>query len=973
MNFSLRTRAEISRSKPVARHYFTPVCWLVVVFGSVSGTALPMLGNAFEPGTADFFEQKIRPVLIEHCFECHSQEADEIGGHLYLDSADAMRSGGESGQAVHPGDPSASLLISALKYESSEMPPDQRLPDDVVRDFEKWIEAGAVDPRTNSSSTDQRKGTANVEIDLDQGRQFWAFRPISSNNGTPGHRFDATAIDAFVRNAADDSHVTLGPTASPESRLRRLAFDLTGLPPDLNLQKRWLAEPTQSHWERIVDQMLQSRSFAQHWARHWMDIARYADSNGSDFNATYHDAWRYRDYLIDSFQADRPLDEMIRQHVAGDLMDATTDQERYDNIVATTFLMLGPKMLSERDKPKLTLDVVDEQIDTIGRAFLGMTLGCARCHDHKFDPIPTEDYYALAGIFRSTRTLRGESQKYVSDFNRVELPVQTQRRADLKAYQRDFSLSKKRVAEITQELSRANTANQRGTIIDDVDAGKKGNWTESKFSKDYFGAGYVHDNNADKGNASIEFRTRLKESGEYEVRLAYAASGNRARNVLVTVVDASESHRIIVDQQKAGPEKPWSTLGTFHFDSDADAVVTIRNEGSDGYVIADAVQFLKTDQANSQPDLSDEQSARIANLNEQLAGVKATYEELKANPPKPLPTAMAPADLPADQIADSPVHRRGELKNLGDVVPRGFLQVCSTGDASIASPVGSGRLELAHWLTDPDNPLVARVMVNRIWLKLFGEGIVRTPDNFGDRGERPTHPALLDALAMDLMREGWRAKRLIRKMVLSETYSRSSDWVPHSASVDPENRLLWRANRKRISAESIRDSMLVAAAALTNEEPDSPVSNLGTLATKNNGNSKSVSLGLAQPVRSIYLPIIRGNVDPFLVALDAADPDLLVGRRPTTNVPAQALVLLNSEDINQWASQAATRIVGQYALASDRIKAAYRICYSRMPSQSEIEAAEHYLSLGDSNDDQVELLRDFVAAVFASAEFRLLD
>ncbi|MEL6106797.1 MAG: DUF1553 domain-containing protein [Planctomycetota bacterium] len=924
----------------------------------------PLTFAANPPDSTEFFENRIRPILVKHCYKCHSEESDEIGGSLWLDSAGAMRDGGDSGPAIEPGDPDASLLVSAIRYESMEMPPEERLPNHVIADFVKWIEAGAKDPRTGTVQKPKH-----AEIDFDAGRQFWAFQPIADFRSTlPPQERDAIEdrlIDAVIDKRLGESAVTPGAVATPAARLRRLSFDLTGLPPSESLRTRWLAEPTAENWSAAVEELIESRAFAQHWGRHWLDIARYADSNGSDFNATYHEAWRYRDYVIDSFDRDRPLDQFIRQQVAGDLLPAANDDERHDNIVASTFLMLGTKMLSERDKVKLTLDVVDEQIDTIGRAFLGMTLGCARCHDHKFDPIATEDYYALAGIFKSTQTIKGESQKYVSTWNRVPLPASQEHHDNLNAYATSV---KKLEEDIKRAKANVKSVGHRGVVIDDADAKKVGKWVDSTFSKGYVGVGYVHDNNAEKGAKSIEFRTRLPKSGRYAVRVAYAASGNRAPAVPVTVVTADGTKEIILNQREAGENNLWFSIGEFEFSADEDAVVTLRNKGTTGYVIADAVQFLDPDDAKVPTD-----GGRLSEAQRELKSLQADLKKLKANKPPALPEAMAPSDLAADQIADSPVHIRGEPKNLGETVPRGFLTVCSSGDAAIEAPAGSGRLELAHWLTDPDHPLVARVMVNRVWSHLFGEGIVRTVDNFGSRGERPSHPQLLDALALDLMRDGWKLKPLIRKIVGSEAYSRASSHQAAAAAIDPENRLLWRAHRKRLTAESIRDTMVLAAGRLTDEEPTEPVANKGTLVTKNNATSVAVGTGIEQPIRTLYLPLIRGHVSELLSTLDAADPDLLVGKRPTTNVPAQTLVLLNHDSVNQWAGLAAARIVGECPSLSERIDAAYRCCLSRDPHEEERAAALDLLDARPDAELATRQLTDLIAAMFASTEFRLLD
>jgi hypothetical protein len=455
---------------------------------------------------------------------------------LVLDSSDGMMSGGDSGPAIEPGNAAASMLISAIRYESSEMPPQGKLPSGVIDDFEKWINAGAVDPRQANT---QPAAVMASQVDLDEGRKFWAFRPIV-DSPIPETEYLSSrgAVDQYLADGLLRAGIHANGPAPPEVRLRRLAFDLTGLPPGPDLLARWLADPTPQHWQRIVDSMLASPVFAEHWARHWMDVARYADSNGADFNATHHEAWRYRDYLIRMFAADTPIDQMIRQQIAGDLLPASDDAGRYDNVVATTFLMLGTKMLSERDKAKLTLDVVDEQIDTIGRAFLGLTLGCARCHDHKFDPIPTEDYYALAGIFKSTVTLKGESQKYVSTWNRVALPASEEHVAAVNKHRADL---KSLEAEIKQAEAKLKAAKENrgavfeGTVVDDVDAEKVGDWVRSTYFKHFVGEGYVHDDNHGKGKASIRFTTRLPESGKYEVRIAHSPGSTRAAAVPITI------------------------------------------------------------------------------------------------------------------------------------------------------------------------------------------------------------------------------------------------------------------------------------------------------------------------------------------------------------------------------------------------------------------------------------------------------
>lgn len=932
----------------------------------------PALQGADRPDTTEFFETHIRPVLVERCYECHSSDADEIGGSLLLDSADSMATGGDSGPAIEPGNVEASMLISAIRYESSEMPPDGKLSDEVIKNFERWIAAGAVDPRKNKSSM-----KLPAEIDLDSGRQFWAFQPL--DNSTPASlpsRTSRSTIDHYLDARLHQAEIEPNQLAPPAVRLRRLCFDLTGLPPDTRLQEAWLADPTPSHWLRIVDSLLASPEFGEHWARHWMDVARYADSNGSDFNATFHEAWRYRQYLIRSFTADRPFDEMIRQQIAGDLLPATTDQQRRDNIVASTFLMLGTKMLSERDKEKLTMDVVDEQIDTVGRAFLGLTLGCARCHDHKFDPVPTEDYYALAGIFKSSLTLNGESQKYVSTWNRVPLPTSQQHRDSVsrhKAAVKSLETEIKQSEQSIKALKKRGEGSERGIIVDDADAEKTGSWKASVYFKDFFGVGYVHDDNTNKGEASIRFTTRLPKAGEYEIRIAHSPGSNRASAVPITIRTADGDIQKRMDQRKIRIAPRWTSIGKFNFSADADAVVTISNRGTSGYVIADAVQFLSTDQKDASAPSQIADSGASSSLNkaeQQLQVLQQQLKQLKSSAPDPLPEAMAPTDRPTDQIADSPLHIRGEVRNLGEVIPRGFLQVFGHGSAANRQPQGSGRLDLADWLTDPDNPLVARVYVNRIWMHLMGEGLVRTVDNFGALGQRPTHPHLLDELATEFVRKGWRSKPLIRRIVTSEAYSRSSDYSADAIAADPENKLLWRAHRRRLPAESIRDAMLQVAGKLDHQPRFEPMKGRGVLVSSNNSNSKASFDDVSQACRSIYLPVVRSYMPPLLTALDVADPDLLTGRRPTTNVPSQALVLINSPDVDAWAKTAAERITRQASSFDHRLSLTYQLCLQRDPSPSDREIAE---SVFGQSEGSIEQWHQYIAAIFAGTEFRLLD
>ncbi len=923
--------------------------------------------------SVDFFESKIRPVLVKHCYECHSSEAKEVRGSLWLDSSEAMREGGDSGPAIDPGNVDASLLISAIRYESSEMPPNGKLPAQTIADFEAWVAAGAIDPRDMpTSKAVSQKEAMQSSIDLEAGREFWAFQPLRSGS-TPilDGESERGTIDAYLLDRLQQANIAPNVAAGPQARLRRLVFDLTGLPPTIELQDRWMSDPSPVHWRKIVDSLLATPQFGEHWGRHWLDVARYADSNGSDFNATFHDAWRYRDYVIDSFNRDRPFDEFVAQQVAGDLMAADNDQDRYDQVVATTFLMLGTKMLSERDKAKLEMDVVDEQIDTVGRAFLGLTLGCARCHDHKFDPIPTTDYYALAGIFRSTRSLEGESQKYVSTWPRTPLPASDELIALHDEHRQTIRRLKDELKEAETSLNthkKAVQASLGGVLVDDTDAVKVGKWTNSTNYKHFIGTGYVHDDNSNRGESSIQYKTRLEADGEYEIRMSHSPGANRSSRVIVVVTSAAGDTELLLDQRKNTLEPMWSTIGKFDFLKSSDAVVTIHNRDSDGYVIADAIQFIPM----AAPAVNEETPSQqlVEQLATQVSELTALVKETEKNAPPSLPTAMGVADRSTDAMGDCHVCIRGEVENVGPVVPRGFLQVCSGGTATIAQPSGSGRLELAAWLTDPDHPLVSRVIVNRVWMHLMGEGIVRTVDNFGSRGEMPSHPELLDAISLKFVRNGWQLKPLIREIVCSDAYSRSTAYSPESVEVDPENRLWWRMPRRRVPAEAIRDAMLYAAGELDGRPTTEPVKAFGVLVSGNSANDSANDKAAASYRRSVYESLIRGYIPPLMTMLDAADPDLIVGRRPTTNVPSQALVLVNSPNVHRWAESTAKRALSHTMAFDERLSWLYRTTLQRLPSDKDIELA-HQFGLDQLDSD--DLWREYVTALFASTEFRLLD
>ena len=962
----------------------------VVVLGGICASSSP----AEDAKKLEFFETRIRPVLVDHCYECHSVGAKEVKGSLVVDTAAGLLKGGDSGTSLVPGNADESLLLEALRYESLEMPPAGRLPDNVIDDFEKWIDMGAPDPRGGDAGPVTRS-----KIDIEAGRKFWAFQPprVQAPPVVADATWPRSEIDAFVLARLEAAGLKPAADADRATLARRLYYDLLGLPPTPEQVSAFVNDPSSNAIETLVDQLLESPQFGVHWGRHWLDVARYADSNGGDFNATFHNAWRYRDYVVNATNNDKPFDQFVREQIAGDLLPYDSDVQRAEQLIATGFLMVGTKMLSERDKEKLTMDVVDEQINTVGSAFMGLTLGCCRCHDHKFDPIPTQDYYALAGIFRSTRTLEGESQQYVSTWPRRDLPAEPEHVAAVKDHEaRTKTLTKnlasaKKLFDAAEKELKELAAGANSLTFDDADAEVAGSWKASTFTPNYVGIGYIHDDDTDKGEKSVEFTLKPPTTGRYEVRMSYAPGANRANNVPITIRHAEGESEVTLDQSRKPPiDNLFASIGNFPFKGGQPASLTISTTGTKGFVIVDAVRLIAMDidsesvasETVAESEAVKQAEASVERLKAELASIDEQIKALEKTAPAPLPKAIAVDEF--KEIGDCEICIRGEHRNRGEKVPRGFIQVAVTSEPPKIPGETSGRRELAEWIASPQHPLTARVIVNRVWYHLLGEGIVRSVDNFGELGERPTHPELLDYLAHRFVRSssdqgfGWSMKRLIREITLSRLYQMSSDHDEDAWQADPENHLLWRANRRRLPAEAIRDSMLMISGQLDLSPGGSPVEGLGTLVNNNTADSESYE-SKESARRSLYLPIIRNELPASLTVFDFADPDLVVGKRPVTNVPAQALLMMNSPFVMNCAEQTAKQLLAAEEKTPELlVRKTYQITLSREATTSEISRALTFLKLGGDTTDQEngpsgKRLTQLVHVLFASTEFRMLN
>ena len=859
------------------------------------------------------------------------------------------------------------------------MPPKERLKPEEIAALEKWIAMGAPDPRTSTVAKTQS------EVEL------WSTQPLQAEVPPKEKAWGTSAIDAFILAKLEEHELSPSPPADKRTLLRRATYDLTGLPPTPEEVEAFLADNSAEAFTKVVERLLDSPHFGERWGRHWLDLARYAESNGLDLNNLYNHAWRYRDYVINAFNEDKPYNEFIKEQIAGDLLAAKDQGDKHENWIATGFLMLGPKNFIQPDREKLLMDVADEQIDVTTRTFLGLTVSCARCHDHKFDPIPTKDYYALAGIFRSTYTITearmanqpGGQQPW------SERPLGTpEQTAVMEEYNRKLN-------KLQEELQLARRMRQElpggidsklldGIVIDNAEAEVIGDWARSTYSTNFVDKDYLHDGKerAGKGKKIVRFRPEVPKAGFFEIRLAYTPRWDRATNVPVRVQSKSE-RTVYLDQTVPPPhDKAFESLGVFELEQGTNTLIEVLTEGTKGYVVVDAIQLLPRDvelaaMLKKAPPPENSDVARMMSMTRTSPlDVEYAMADLRAEAPPPLPMAMAVDEGPVRNVR---VNIRGDVERLGEEVPRGFLSAVEV-DAPAPAKDSSGRLELAEWIADAENPLTPRVMVNRVWLHLFGEGIVPTPDNFGLAGQPPSHPELLDYLASEFVQEGWSVKTLIREIMLSSTYQMSSTESELAARVDPDNRFLSRMNRKRLEAEAIRDTMLALNGTLDrtvggdSEGTGSPAGPLGM---------PNASATLESKRRSIYLRLLRGNVPDFLQVLDFPDPHVLVAKRHVTTAPTQALLFMNSPYVLEQARLWSEHLLGQTDKSdAELVEVAYRSAFARPCSEQERQVALKFLANYNATLAQIEpdgaarrekTWQGFCQAMIQSTEFRFID
>ena len=1049
------------------------------------GAAAPHL-HANEP--LDHFERRVRPLLVDKCYSCHSEESGKRKGGLWLDRRDGWQQGGDSGPAVIPGEPDTSLLIQAVRRENDElvMPPDDSLNRGEIAILERWVADGAPDPREGSGRVS--------EIDFEAALEHWAFRPMLDPVPPSGGSDAETAIDRFILRELTDAGLELSAPADRRTLIRRISIVLTGLPPTLADTDAFLADTSEEAFARVVDRLLASPHFGERWGRMWLDLARFADSNGLDENLAHGHAWRYRDYVVEAWNSDKPYDQFLREQLAGDLLPPSgVEQADLAAVVATGFLSLGPKMLAEQDKDKLAIDIVDEQLDVAMQAFQGMTVGCARCHDHKFDPIPTTDYYAIAGIFRSTQTM--EHFNHVSSWREADIATAAELESR-KVWEAEKKVHATAHLTVEADVTRALDGQWRRGVDGALLAAQanRDRWIHVEAedavatnlhadTKQWGSPGVEVLHTHQSGPQFAEWEITAPVPGSYRLSVRYAAQESRPMALAldgvvletralakttggwlpadqrfhdVIVLDLGPApHRLRLEREGAIPHldrlrlvavdqegrpdlvvepgvslpaeviigwgdflarpgraddpffAPWLALARLsdrEFPDEFTARATLLRArigaqknalspliGSllDGFPPRDRREFAGRMQAflaaidpaeepekTNAPKKEDKKPDRLtaAALEEALRGPDGPYaiamqkrlelcppdlaarleasqqrgKEIAKREPAMLPRAMAVGE---GSPRDLPVHIRGSHLSLAaHPTPRGALSITDPLVPPVNVPEGvSGRRELAAWMLHPEHPLTARVIVNRVWQGLFGEGLVRTPSNFGLRGDTPSHPELLDRLARDLIADGWSLKRLTRRLVLTRVWQQTSGFDARGETIDPENRLLWRQTRRRLEAEWVRDALLAVSGQLD------PAVGGTLLSTRNRGyvtNDQSRNQARYDaPRRSIYLPVIRNAMYELFSAFDFNDPSVPVDRRSATVVAHQALFFLNAPLVIGAAQALAERSVDATSDAAsdtasdrDRIDQVVRLAWGRPPTVGETDRMLAFLA-----------------------------
>ncbi len=972
---------------------------------------------------ATFFESKIRPLLATHCYECHG--GAESRGGLKLDSMEALLKGNAHGPALVVGDPDKSALLKVVHYDGAiKMPPTGKLRPEEIAALTAWVKMGAPWPTMKGAGAATNPGQAPDLVLTPAQKNFWSFRPIVKH-APPNVKNSAwclSPLDRFILAKLEEKGMKPAPSADRPTLIRRAYFDLIGLPPTPEQVVAFVGDKAPDAWAKVIDSLLANSHYGERWGRHWLDLVRYSDSNGLDENVAFANAYRYRDYVVDAYNKDVPYNLFMTEQLAGDLMPPADPETQNARVTATGFLSLGAKVLAEPDKEKLVMDIVDEQIEVTSKAFMGLTVACARCHNHKFDPIATKDYYALAGIFKSTKTmaslntvamwqerplLNQQSQTEMAEHERKIKEAETalnavkgQANAALLAeFHKDSGKYLQAAWELAQQaepISIAETPVKPGDPARIEILATKFNRGNVNRDTDNYGKGIGVINNVTTPDVA-EYDVNIPTAGNYQVELRYASGESRPVHLVLNGKLVKEDAAGKITGSFFPDGQKWELQGVFPFSQGKNVfkiesaiaiphfnkilIVPVKRRpdsapirtaeqiaaqyGVNVSLVRHSVRFLgdvKSDPSKfaavdlesavskfaarvTVPDKPDELYSD--SLKKQVAAADKKFQAFKTNEIKP-PMVMA---VEEGKVEDCRVHVRGDTQSLGDAVPRHFLTVLG-GDKIVAKPGQSGRLELAQWLSNPDNPLTSRVEVNRIWQGHFGNGIVKTSENFGLLGTPATHPELLDWLARTFTEQGWSVKKLHRLIMLSNTYKMSTVADPKSAILadkfDTENTLLWHMPRLRLDAEPFRDSILAVSGDLDLTMGGSllTIANHDYVTNDQSGNAAQYNAHR----RGIYLPIIRNALYDMFQAFDFGDPTMVNPHRAMTTVAPQALFVMNSPFVLEQAKVFAGQLLDQKTLSdTDRVKLAYMRAYSRPATSEEALKCQNFLAkYGDS-------------------------
>ena len=883
---------------------------------------------------AEFFEKQVRPILANNCAKCHNATARLA--ELDLTSAAGFARGGESGPLVNQAQPEESRLLKVIGYDDKlKMPPVGKLKDEQIAVLTAWVKMGAPWPSAKSevvadnAAKPVKKSTREF---TEAEKKFWAFQPLA-NPVVPAVKNSAwvkTPVDAFILAALESKNLTPAPPADKLTLLRRATFDLTGVPPTEAEIKDFLADTSPNAFAKVVDRLLSSQRYGEKWGRHWLDVARYADSTGNDEDHRYPFAWKYRDYVIESFNRDLPYDQFIREQLAGDLLPAADGQEvNRRGIIATGFLALGPKAVAQQDKKKMLYDVFDEQVDVTSKAFLGLTVACARCHNHKFDPVLTKDYYSLINIFASTRSFSNPDSHVSAVFEKPLVPKTEweQYQVARREHQAKERRARTELNEIVDAVKEPAVKQQAPRLAEYMLAAHK-----------IYSAGAKPEDVARQSNLSEDVLNRwvkflkLEDLTPQHLLAWRNATPETLASVAREYQQSFQTHlnewhervakwrvayqKALAENKKPLPDKPTFEAGADRFFDG----VYFDSEGPFSLSVKDKAKF------------SAAQQQRISELQKEL-------EQLKKTAPAEPELACAIED--GEPVAQT-VFIRGDYNNPGEDAPKAFPAILASFDTK-PNFTGSGRLQLAEWLAQPEHPLTSRVMANRIWQWHFGEGLVRTPDNFGKTGEKPTHPELLDYLARAFVKNGWSIKSMHRLMMLSSAYQMASVNPALPAEADADNRLLTRFNRRRLSVEELRDGLLAIDGTIDLTVGGTLQQGRGTDGENNQGRLSLNPEKLKR--RTVYLPLRRANLPTLLNLFDFGDATTMTAKRQLTNVSTQALFWLNSEFLTDRSADVAKSLLAQTALTdAGRVESLYLRVLNRQADKDEIAQALQYVA-----------------------------